>query len=82
MRKLKGSIIDHSLRRCDLRGCNHQAFAIVQGKHVCGFHVALLTAARQDIAEQIERREPQGSEDFGLSVEDEHELEKPGDKTS
>lgn len=75
------------LRRCTLSGCEHQAAFRMGPHYICQFHHMLLLHGRglvnyMTIEAQAEAglTPGGGDESFGLSVEDEDELETPGGK--
>ena len=81
--RLPARFIDHSIQRCSLFRCERQVVAQVGARKVCAFHFALLTACRSEMAFREEERNTQrGNPNFGLSLEDESELENPGDAAS
>lgn len=69
-----------TLRKCDLYGCERKAEFRLKTHHICEFHRMLLLHGRGLVEYLKEEDNKAQDESFGLSLEDEQELETPGGK--
>lgn len=68
-----------TIRKCDLYGCERKAEFRLRSKHICEFHRMLLLHGRGLVEYLQQEAHREQDEAFGLNLEDEQELEIPGD---